>query len=59
MHEPGQPTRVVYDQHVMGLFAESDWLRLLTEVGFSARRLPFEHSEVERPLVKRRYFTMV
>ena len=52
MRQPGQPTRVMTEQHVMGLFAEADWLRLMSDVGFTAARaIPFQHSEVERPLV--------
>jgi SAM-dependent methyltransferase len=46
LHEDGQPTHTVYEQHVFGLFARADWLRLLSGVGFQARVLPFEHSEV-------------
>ncbi len=46
MHADGQPTRSVADQHVCGLFRREHWLRLLEEVGFTARALPFEHSEV-------------
>jgi SAM-dependent methyltransferase len=44
-HVEGQPTRSAYDQHVCGLFARADWLRLLTEVGFRPSVRPFEHSE--------------
>jgi hypothetical protein len=40
-------TRVVHDRHVEGLFARADWLRLMSEVGFRARVVPFEHSEIE------------
>jgi SAM-dependent methyltransferase len=36
-----------YDRHVAGLFARSEWISLLTGVGFEARSVPFEHSEVE------------
>ncbi len=32
------------DEHVCGLFSERDWLRLIGEVGFRARKLPYEHS---------------
>jgi hypothetical protein len=46
MHEDGQPTRSVADQHVCGLFGRDEWLELLEEVGFRAKVLPFEHSEV-------------
>ena len=39
--------RVEGDRHVCGLFGREDWLRLLAEVGFRARALAFEHSQVE------------
>jgi hypothetical protein len=42
-----QTTRVVHDRHVEGLFARADWLRLLADVGFEARAVPFDHSELE------------
>jgi SAM-dependent methyltransferase len=45
LHAVGQPVRTVYDRHICGLFPEATWLRLLQEVGFQARGLPFEHSE--------------
>ena len=35
--EAGLPVTVEHDQHVLGLFADADWLRLLDEVGFKAR----------------------
>ncbi|MDQ3811317.1 MAG: class I SAM-dependent methyltransferase [Chloroflexota bacterium] len=50
LSEPGQPTRCVYDRHVCGLFSRADWLRLLERVGFRARAIGFQHSEVQRPL---------
>ena len=34
LRENGQPVRVEHEQHVCGLFARADWLRLLTEAGF-------------------------
>ena len=34
--EPGLPVTVEHDQHVLGLFSDDDWLRLLAEVGFKA-----------------------
>jgi SAM-dependent methyltransferase len=37
--------RVEYDRHVEGLFGRNDWLRLMTEAGFSPRPVPFVHSE--------------
>ena len=39
--------RVEHDRHIEGLFARGDWLRLLTDAGFDAQVLPFEHSELE------------
>ncbi len=34
LRENGQPLRVEHEQHVSGLFARADWLRLLREAGF-------------------------
>jgi SAM-dependent methyltransferase len=45
-HEDGQPTRSAHEQHIQGLFARADWLRLLAEVGFRAVVRPFPHSEL-------------
>ena len=39
--------RVEHDRHVEGLFARADWIRLLSEAGFEARSVPFEHSDLE------------
>ena len=39
--------RVEHDRHIEGLFGRADWLRLLSEAGFQARAMPFEHSELE------------
>jgi hypothetical protein len=39
--------RVEHDRHIEGLFGRGDWLRLLSAAGFEARRVPFEHSELE------------
>jgi SAM-dependent methyltransferase len=35
------------DRHIEGLFARSDWLRLLAGAGFQPRVVPVEHSELE------------
>ena len=35
-HEAGLPVTVEHDQHILGLFGDDDWLRLLAEVGFKA-----------------------
>ncbi len=32
------------DEHICGLFSERDWLDLIEQVGFRARKLPYEHS---------------
>lgn len=47
LREGNGPVRVAWDQHIEGLFARSDWLRLLVEVGFEPRVVPFNHSELE------------
>ena len=39
--------RVEHDRHIGGLFPRADWLRLLRDVGFEARALLFDHSEVD------------
>lgn len=39
--------RCEYDRHVCGLFGRQDWLRMITEAGFQARAIPFEHSKIE------------
>jgi SAM-dependent methyltransferase len=36
-----------HDRHICGIFGREDWIRIITEVGFHARALPFEHSELE------------
>jgi len=36
-----------HDRHVLGLFGRDDWLRYITEAGFAARVIPFQHSQVE------------
>ncbi len=38
---------VIHDRHVTGLFSRAEWLRLLAEIGFEARAVPCEHSEIE------------
>jgi SAM-dependent methyltransferase len=47
LHDSDGSTRVEWDRHHEGLFARADWLRLLTEVGFQPRVVPFEHSDLE------------
>ncbi len=36
--------QVRLDEHICGLFSERDWMRLIAEVGFRPRKLPYEHS---------------
>ena len=47
LREPDGCIRVEWDRHVEGLFARGDWLRLLSEGGFEATVVPFDHSELE------------
>lgn len=44
--------QVEHDRHEEGLFSRAEWLRVLSEVGFQPRMLPFEHSEVEAGLAE-------
>ncbi|MEO6458003.1 MAG: hypothetical protein ABIO92_06985, partial [Chloroflexia bacterium] len=34
LRENNQQTRMVHDQHILGLFPRGEWLRLLSQVGF-------------------------
>jgi SAM-dependent methyltransferase len=47
LREADGSVRVEHDRHVEGLFSRGDWLRLLREVGFEPRVVPFDHSELE------------
>jgi hypothetical protein len=47
LRERDGSVHVEWDRHVEGLFARGDWLRLLSEVGFQPKVVPFEHSELE------------
>jgi hypothetical protein len=38
--------KVVHDRHIEGLFPRADWLRFLSEAGFDATMVPFDHSEL-------------
>lgn len=38
------------DIHVDGLFSRREWMMFLRDAGFRAKRLPFEHSELESTL---------
>jgi SAM-dependent methyltransferase len=39
--------QVEHEQHRLGLFNRADWLAALTEVGFHARSIPFDLSDME------------
>lgn len=47
LRESNGSVRVEQDRHILGLFARAEWLRLLAEVGFQPRAVPFRHSELE------------
>jgi len=47
LREGGDIVRCIQDQHILGLFPHNEWLRLISEVGFKSRSIPFIHSEIE------------
>jgi len=47
LREPEDEVRCEYDRHICGIFGREDWIRIISEVGFLARTMPFEHSELE------------
>ncbi len=47
IREANGDVRVEHDQHVTGLFPRGTWLQLLSEAGFDAEALPFDHSTLE------------
>ena len=48
LHEPGQPSRLVHDHHVNGVFPEHTWLHLLEQAGFTAKAVPGEPDDEDR-----------
>ena len=40
--------QVELDEHTCGLFSERNWLKVIRDVGFRAKKLPYEHSSWER-----------
>jgi SAM-dependent methyltransferase len=42
--------RVEHDRHLEAVYSRETWLRLFESVGFQARSIPFDHSEVETQL---------
>ena len=47
LRESDGVVRCEYDHHSCGIFGREDWMRIISEVGFHAHALPFEHSELE------------
>lgn len=39
LHVEGEPTHVVAETHILGVFARADWLGMLAEVGFSSAEI--------------------
>jgi len=46
MHEGNDEVECVFDKHECGLFSRNQWLHWLTETGFEASSIPFDHSEI-------------
>jgi SAM-dependent methyltransferase len=46
LREEGGAVRVEHDRHIEGLFSRDQWLGVLRRVGFEARSVPFDHSDV-------------
>ena len=47
LREGNGAMRVEHDRHIEGLFARTEWLQILADVGFQPHVVPLEHSEVE------------
>ena len=47
LREGADDVHCVLDRHICGLFSHETWLRLITQAGFKAQSMPFEHSELE------------
>ncbi len=47
LREADGSVRVEKDRHIEGVFSRDTWLRLLTEAGFNAERIAFDHSELD------------
>jgi trans-aconitate methyltransferase len=47
MRERDGSVHVEWDRHIEGLFARADWLRILSDVGFQPKAIPFDHSELD------------
>jgi len=47
IREANGAVRVEHDQHITGLFTRATWLQLLSETGFDAEAVPFDHTTLE------------
>jgi hypothetical protein len=47
LREPDNSIRVEHDRHIEGLFSRAEWLQVLTDTGFKAHSVPFDHSDLE------------
>jgi SAM-dependent methyltransferase len=47
LRESDGSIKVEWDRHIEGIFARTEWLRLLSDVGFQPKVVPFDHSELE------------
>ena len=50
LHEEDGTVHIEYDRHIHGIFSKEKWLKIMTEVGFKAKIIPVEHSEIESGL---------
>ena len=48
LREGSRIRQAALDEHVCGLFSERDWMQAVRDVGFKAKKLPYEHSSWER-----------
>lgn len=46
LREGTDEVRCLHDRHTCGLFGRDEWVRILAQVGFKAKTLPFEHGEM-------------
>jgi hypothetical protein len=50
LRESDGSIRTEHDRHVEGLFRRAEWLSVLRGVGFNAKAVTFQHSDVDYPL---------
>ena len=46
MRDRNGEVECVFDRHECGLFSHDEWIKWLTEAGFEASSIPFDHSEI-------------